>query len=155
MKDIMDVNVIVDDKYEDTFVNIYTKKHTEQIDNIIYSIENAAKNKYPPIPVYDNDNLKFISQREVYRIKIEGRNVILETEKESYTVKGTMARFEEELDSERFFRISQSEIVNLYKVDSFDFSIKGNIGVVFDNGTRSFVARRCVKSLRDKLKNGI
>ena len=155
MKDMIEVNVIVDEKYEETFVNIYTKKETEQIDNIVYSIENASRNKYPPIPAYDEENLKFISQRDIYRIKTEGRKVMVETKNVVYTVKGTMARFEEELDSERFFRISQSEIVNLYKVDSFDFSLNGTVGVVFDNGVRSFVARRCIKSLRDKLKSGI
>ena len=81
--------------------------------------------------------------------------MIVETKDHIYAVKGTMARFEEELDAERFFRISQSEIINLYKVDSFDFSINGTIGVTLDNGIKSFVARRCVKALRDKLKNGM
>ncbi|MBO4338210.1 MAG: LytTR family transcriptional regulator DNA-binding domain-containing protein [Lachnospiraceae bacterium] len=63
-----------------------------------------------------------------------------------------MAKFEDELDNERFFRISQSEIINLYKVESFDFNLAGTIGVTFDNGVKSWVARRCVKPLRDKLK---
>lgn len=153
MKDMVDINVIIDERFEDPLVNIYTKKETEQVDNIICAIEDAARNHYPPIPVAVNDKLQFISQRMIYRIKTEGRKVSLETDEGTFTVKGTMARFEEELDKERFFRISQSEIINLYKVSFFDFSANGTIGVEFENGERSWVARRSVKALREKLKN--
>lgn len=153
MKDMVDINVIIDERFEDPLVNIYTKKETEQVDNIICAIEDAARNHYPPIPVAINDKLQFISQRMIYRIKTEGRKVSLETDEGTFTVKGTMARFEEKLDKERFFRISQSEIINLYKVSFFDFSASGTIGVEFENGERSWVARRSVKALREKLKN--
>lgn len=30
MKDMVDINVIIDERYEDPLVNIYTKKETEQ-----------------------------------------------------------------------------------------------------------------------------
>lgn len=152
MKDMVDINVIIDERFEDPLINIYTKKQTEQVENIICAIEDAVRNKYPPIPVMVDDKLQFISQRAVYRIRTEGRKVSLDTDEGTFAVKGTIARFEEELDSERFFRISQSEIINLYKVSFFDFSANGTIGVEFENGERSWVARRCVRSLREKLR---
>ncbi|MCR5282863.1 MAG: LytTR family transcriptional regulator DNA-binding domain-containing protein, partial [Lachnospiraceae bacterium] len=94
-----------------------------------------------------------ISQRDIYRIRTQGREVLLDTQDRSYSVRGTIAKFEMELDQERFFRISQSEIINLYKVEAFDFNVTGTVGVLFDNGVRSWVARRCVKPLRDLLKS--
>ena len=152
MENMVDIKVVIDDKYVDPMVEIYTKSETEQVGKIIYAIENVSMMNYPPIAAYDNGVLKLISQRDIYCIRTEGRDVVLDTVDNSFIVKGTLSKFEEELDGERFFRISQSEIINLYKVSSFDFNLAGTVGVQFDNGNKSYVARRCVKPLREKLK---
>ncbi len=152
MADMIDIKVVIDARCIEPRVEIHTKSETEMVGNIINAIETVARNKYPPVMVQDKGVVRIISQRDIYRVRTEGREVRLDTEDSSYPVRGTMAKFESELDEERFFRISQSEIINLYKVDSFDFSIVGTVGVQFDNGIRSYVARRCVKPLRDKLK---
>lgn len=152
MAEMIDIRVVLDAKCIEPKVEIYTKSETELVDHIINAIENVTRNKYPPVMVQDKGIWKVIPQREIYRIRTEGRELMLDTEDSSYPVKGTMAKFEDELDDERFFRISQSEIVNLYKVKSFDFNLVGTVGVLFDNGIRSYAARRCVKPLRDKLK---
>ena len=153
MTDMIDINVIIDDKYVEPKVDIYTKGETEQVRNIVYAIENVSKSNYPPVTVYDEGKFMYISQRDIYRIRTEGRNIYLDTKDNTYPVKGTMVGFEDELDEERFFRISQSEIINLYKVDCFDFNLAGTVSVKFDNGIVSWVARRCIRQLRDKLKN--
>ncbi len=152
MSDIVDIKVVIDKKFSDPKVEIYTKSETELVNNIIHAIENVSRYSYPPIPAYKDGTFTAISQRDIYRIRTEGREVILDTKDESYTLKGTLAKFENELDEERFFRSSQSEIINLYKVTSFDFNIAGTVGVLFDNGIRSYVARRSIKPLREKLK---
>ena len=43
MADMVDIKVIIDENYIDPLVNIYTKSKTDQIDNIIYAIENNVK----------------------------------------------------------------------------------------------------------------
>ncbi len=152
MADMVDIKVVIDEKAVDPRVEIHTQGDSKLVDNIIYAIENVTRTSYPPITAYDKGALKVISQRDIYRIRTEGRDIMLDTEDMSYSIKGTLAKLEDILDNERFFRISQSEIINLYKVDTFDFNITGTVGVLFDNGVRSYVARRCVKPLRDKLK---
>ena len=152
MENMVDIKVVIDDKFVDPMVEIYTKSETEQVGKIIYAIENVSMMSYPLVAAYENGILKLISQRDIYCIRTEGRDVILDTEDSSYIVKGTISNFEEELDAERFFRISQSEIINLYKVNTFDFNLAGTVGVLFDNGRKSYVARRCIKPLREKLK---
>ena len=153
MNDMVDINIIIDENYKEPKVDIFTKAKTEQVENIINAIENVSRNSYPPVLVNSEGKLNYISQRDIYRIRTEGREIILDTVDESYIVRGPISRFDEELDSERFFRISQSEIINLYKVKSFDFNLKGTVSVELDNGQISWVARRIVKLLRDKLKN--
>lgn len=152
MTDMIEIEVVLDETCIEPKVKIFTKSETAQVEDIIYAIENRSRSSFSPIPVSENGKYMVISQRDIYRIRTHGREVLLDIADQSYSVRGTIAKFETELDQERFFRISQSEIINLYKVETFDFNVTGTIGVVFDNGVRSWVARRCVKPLRDLLK---
>ena len=77
---------------------------------------------------------------------------MIQTENEAYTVKRTLAGLEDVLNASRFLRISQSEIINLYKVKSFDFNLAGTIGVEFDCGIKSWVSRSRVKQIKALLK---
>ena len=151
MKSMVDIDVVLDENYVDPKVTIRTKEKTKQIENIIYAVENASDNDFPIIPAYKDNFLEFVSQRDIIRVCIHGRKVMMETESGEYVVRRTLSGLEEILNPERFFRISQSEIVNLYKVKGFDVSVAGTIGIEFDNGTRSWVARSRVKLIKARL----
>ena len=118
MTEMVSIDVVIDEKYREPHVDIYTESRTD-----------------------------------VFRIRKESRQILLETEDAEHVVKSTLARLEVFLDTERFFRISQSEIINLYKVKCFDVSTYGTIEVEFDNGTKTWASRRYVKMLREKLKD--
>ena len=151
MKSMVDIDVVLDEQYVDPKVIIQTKEKTKQVENIIYAVENASDNDFPVIPAYNENFLEFLSQRDIIRVCIQGRKVVVETENGSYVSRKTLSALEELLNPERFFRISQSEIVNLYKVKGFDLSVAGTVGVEFDNGTRSWVARSRVKLIKERL----
>ncbi len=153
MKNMVDIEVIFSEKYLDPAVKIYTQSNTRQVENIVYAIENASDNDFPQIAGYLDDKIVFISQRDIIRVHTEGRRVLVQTEDGSYVVRKTLGGIEEDLNSERFIRISQSEIVNLYKVKCFDINVAGTIGVEFDNGMKSWVSRSRVKDIKNKLKD--
>lgn len=152
MKNMVDIAVVLDEKYHDPRVTIQTREKTKQVENIIYAIENVSDNDFPVIPAYKDTFLEFLSQRDIIRIYVHNRRVLVETEAGEYVIRKTLSAVEELLNGERFFRISQSEIVNLYKVKGFDLSVAGTIGVEFDNGKRSWVARSRVKLLKERIK---
>ncbi len=153
MKNMVDIEVVLNEKYLDPAVKIYTQSNTRQVENIVYAIENASDNDFPQIAGYLDDKIVFISQRDIIRVHTEGRRVLVQTEDGSYVVRKTLGGIEEDLNSERFIRISQSEIVNLYKVKCFDINVAGTIGVEFDNGMKSWVSRSRVKDIKNKLKD--
>ncbi|MBR6328772.1 MAG: LytTR family transcriptional regulator [Lachnospiraceae bacterium] len=150
MKSMVDIDVVLDERYVDPKITIQTREKTEQVENIINAIETVSKRDFPVIPAYRDDRLEFISQRDIIRICTSGRKIIVQTENGSYTVKKTLVGVEEMLNPERFYRISQSEIVNMYKVKCLDISTVGTIGIEFDDGTKSWVARSRVKSIKER-----
>ncbi len=153
MRNMVDIDVVIDENYVDPKVTIQTKEKTEQVENIIYAIENVSESDFPIIPAYVNgEGLEFVSQRDIIRAYTHGRRVMLQTEENEYSVRKTLSGLEEMLNSKRFVRISQSEIVNLYKVKRFDVNIAGTVGIEFENGLKSWASRSRVKAIKEILR---
>lgn len=155
MNEPIDIEVVIDEEYIDPKVMILTKEKTQQVENIICAIENVPDSGFSLIPATseDNEKLEFISQRDIVRIFTEGRKLKLQTDVQTYVCKSSLSGIEEVLNPVRFIRISHSEIINIYKVKRFDISIAGTIGVEFENGTKTWASRRCVKQIKNILKN--
>lgn len=153
MKNMVEIEVVLDEQYVDPHVTIKTRNNTQQVENIICAIEDASDSDYPQVAANNEGRLVFVSQRDIVRIHTEGRKVILQTEDDSYTVRKTMAGLEDVLNPTRFLRISQSEIINLYKVKCFDFNLAGTIGVEFDCGIKSWASRSRVRQIKEHLKD--
>ena len=152
MRDIVDINVIINEQYKNPRVDIFTKERTAQVENIIYAIENASENDFPMILGYEAEHVELISQRDIIRVYSERRKVFLHTEHGVYLSKKSLAALECELNETRFVRISQSEIINLNKVKCMDVTIAGTIGIQFDNGMKTWASRSRVKAIKDLLK---
>jgi DNA-binding LytR/AlgR family response regulator len=114
------------------------------VEGVISAIQGYANKKIPMISAYFKDSIVMLPQRQILRIFIDNRKVVVHTANRSYEAKKSLREHEEMLDSDRFVRISQSEILNLRKVKSFDFSAVGTIGVELENGESTWVARRRV-----------
>ncbi|MBQ9333542.1 MAG: LytTR family transcriptional regulator DNA-binding domain-containing protein [Lachnospiraceae bacterium] len=152
MKDMVEIEVVLDEHYADPLVTIRTKSNTQQVENIICAIEDASHSDFPQIAAVKDDAVTFVSQRDIVRVHTEGRKTVIQTEENVFTVKRTLAGLEDVLNPTRFLRISQSEIINLYKVKSFDFNLAGTIGVEFDCGIKSWASRSRVKQIKTILK---
>lgn len=152
MKDMVDIEVVLNRKYINPKVSILTKEKSQQVENIIYAIENASANDFPMISGMDGERVEMISQRDIFRVYTQGRKVMIQTEEGLFSARKTLSALEYDLNSERFIRISQSEIINLYKVKCFDVTVVGTIGIEFDNVTQSWASRSRVKAIKELLK---
>ncbi len=147
------IKIIIDENIEEPQITIQTKERTKEIEQIVDAINCFNEKKLLNLMGYQKDKIVNVSKDDVVRIRRIGRQVILETEDESFVLKKTLRQLDEELDKNTFVRISQSEIINAFKVKSLDVSITGTIIIEFSNGTTSDVSRRFVKSVRKFFEN--
>ncbi len=152
MKKMVDIEVVLDAKYPDPLISIRTKERTSQVENIIMAIESASETDFPMIPTNMEDKIELISQRDIVRIFTEGRKIMIRTDDQTYSTNKTLSNIEDMLNPDRFLRISQSEIINLYKVKRFDIDIAGTIGIEFDNGEKTWASRSRVKAIKEMLR---
>ena len=151
MKHLVDVEIEINEEYIDPKVKILTKEKTKLVESIVHAVENISEEEYPMIPALGDHGYEFLPQRDIVRAYTEGRKVYVQTKNVTYSVKKRLVSLEEDLTSPRFVRISQSEIINIYMVKEFDISVAGTIGVKFENGEKSWVARSCVKAIKERL----
>lgn len=149
MSNFIDIDVIIDEEYVDPKVTIETNAKNTYVESIVDAIENVAENEYPILTGYVNSNAHFIFQRDIIRAHIVDRKILLETEEGNFVVRKSLVALENILNSKRFVRISQSEIINIYKVERFEFDIAGTIGVKLSNGKKTWASRSNVKNLKE------
>ena len=104
MKDMVEIEVVLDERYTDPFVTIRTKSNTQQVENIICAIEDASHSDFPQIAAVKDDVVEFVSQKDIVRVHTEGRKIVVQTEKDVFTVKRTLAGIEDVLNPTRFSR---------------------------------------------------
>lgn len=82
------------------------------------------------------------------RIYLNSGKVVAVTDKGEYILRLRLYEIENLLLTDQFIRISNSEIINLKKVNNFDLSFTGTIYVKLSNGVTTYVSRRYAPKLK-------
>ena len=90
----------------------------------------------------------FLRAEEIDWIQAEGNYVRLHQGSHSHLVRETMASIENRLDSQRFFRIHRSSIVNIERVRELQPWFNGEYRVLLHDGTKLTLSR----GYRDRLQ---
>lgn len=130
------------------YAQIHTQKLTPEISRLKYLMEND----FIPLKLcgYDKDFVVQLLPAHIMRIYGANKKVYAQTQDGIFELKQRLYEIEElvpQLGSDKFVRISNSEIVNFDFVKKFDMSFTGRIGLNFKNGERTFVSRRFVKKI--------
>ncbi len=148
------VKVEISPEYDVPQVIIKAGERNEYVERLIKAIEDCNDpqgGKRNKINVYDGERAVLLDRRDIVRAYIEKRKLVVRTFSDAYESRLSLRQFEEVLDSDIFVRVSRFEIVNLSKVSCFDMSISGTIRITFEDGTDTWVARRCVHNIHDRL----
>ena len=100
----------------------------------------------------ERGNRRMLRPGEIVSFYSEGQRVIALGEEERFVISSKLYELEEELTKSHFIRISKSEIVNIRKIKSLDMSISGTIRILMKNGHETYVSRRNVSKLKERLK---
>lgn len=144
----MQVEIKIDADFDKPKVIIITDKITDEINELVLKI---SKHTLAVLIGYQKDKAAIIEYSNVIRIFSENQKVIIASEDGDYQSRQRLYELEEHLDSLGFVRISNSEIINLIKVKFFDLSLSGTICVRFIGGERSYVSRRYVAKIKQRL----
>lgn len=141
----MQLEVKIDGAYVEPKVVVLTASMTEEVQTILNKLSEHA----PQIISGSRDNkIEVIEQADLIRVYAGAGKVYAVTHKGEYALRLRLYEIEERLPPHQFVRISNSEIINLKNVDSFDLSFTGTICVKLSNGTVTYVSRRYVSKLK-------
>ncbi len=140
----MQLEVKIDSACTEPKVVILTASMTEEVNLILNRLSDQSPQM---ITGSRDDRFEVIEQADLIRIYASAGKVFAVNRKGEYTLRLRLYEIEERLPHQ-FVRISNSEIINLKKVDSFDLSLTGTICVKLADGTVTYVSRRYVSKLK-------
>lgn len=109
----MQVEIKIDGSCIDPKVIILTASMTEDVSNIIKKL---SENSSQIISGYKDEKIEILEQTDLIRIYANSGKVYAVTDKGEYILRLRLYEIENRLPSNQFIRISNSEIINLKKV---------------------------------------
>ncbi len=144
----MNVEVIIDSKYSEPKIVIYTDKLSENISSLI---EQIKETDISSINGFLGDTVCILDLQDIYLFYSEEGKVFAKTSDNTYAVKYKLYELENILSNKDFVRISNSEIINFKKVKNLDFAFIGTIKINFLNDTYTYTSRRFIKKIKEYL----
>lgn len=144
----MQLEIKLDPAYPEPKVVLLTAAMTEEVNQIIGKLSDQ-----PPqiLSGVRQEKLEVIEQEDLIRVYANAGKVFAVTGKGEYTLRLRLYEAEQRLNPSQFVRISNSEIVNIRRVRSFDLGYTGTICVALQNGDVTYVSRRYVARIKKLL----
>lgn len=104
------------------------------------------------LKVYDeNGRIIVLRKEDIISVSSNKRRLKVVSEKGTYELRCSLREAEEELGSPQFLKISRYEIINLNKVERFDFSISGSLKITMKNAVETWASRRFISEIKKRL----
>lgn len=141
----MQVEIKIDSSCIEPKVIILTDSMTENVNMILKKLADDVPQVISGIK---DEKVEVLERTDLIRIYANSGKVFAVTDKGDYMLRLRLYEIEERLNTHEFVRISNSEIINLKKVNNFDLSFTGTICVKLSNGTTTYVSRRYVSKIK-------
>jgi len=93
-----------------------------------------------------------LPEERIVTISVDNKKLRIVADNGIYWMKTSMQDAEAMLNPSWFLRISRYEIVNLRKVQQFDFSISGTLRIDLEDGTETWASRRFIPAIKRRLQ---
>ena len=144
----MQIEIKVDKNCKGLKVIIVAEKVTAEVNDIVKKLSEDVPQM---IVGFQDDRAAILNEADVYRIYSANGKIYASAVGGEYSLRLRLYELEQRLDKRSFVRISNSEIVNLSKVKSFDLSFAGTICIRLSNGAVSYASRRYVSKMKQLL----
>lgn len=147
----MKIKLDIQPRYQELEIHICNDADTEEVRETCKIIKAAldtclmAHGNGQVFPLYGNDIIRIYSQSQ---------KVYAATAKGTFRLHERLYELEEKLDGKRFLRISNSEIVNLRKIERLDTGLTGTIKMYLQENMETYVSRRYVGKIKSALGIG-
>ena len=141
----MQVEIRIDGAYPEPKVVILTAAVTEEVNELVKKLSADAPHV---ISGMKDGKVEVLELADLIRAYTSAGKVYAVTEKGEYVLRLRLYEVEQRLNSHQFVRISNSEIINLKKIDYFDLSFTGTICVKLRGGTVTYISRRYVPKVK-------
>ena len=92
-----------------------------------------------------------LAPEKIVLITMQGNTAQIATDTAVYTLRQTLQSIEQTLSDRDFLRISRSELINMNKIEKYDFTVKGELRLELTGGIETWAARRCIPAIRARL----
>ena len=141
----MQVEIKIDPSCTEPKVWILTDSITEEVERIV---EKISENPPQILSGCKDDKFEVLEPGSLIRVYANAGKVFAFTKNCEYMLRLRLYEAEARLDPRFFVRISNSEILNLKQIRTFDLSFTGTICVKLSDGTVSYVSRRYVPKIK-------
>ena len=93
-----------------------------------------------------------LSEDDIITISVDSKRLRIVADDGVYWLKMPLQDAERSLNPSMFLRVSRYEIVNLRKVQRFDFTITGTLRVEMEDGTETWASRRFIPTIKERLQ---
>lgn len=145
----MKITTEIDNRYEKMELHVCNRALTDEVRAVVGELHEIYDRNITGTD--ERGNKRMLRRTEILSAYSEGQKVLVLTSDGRYTVSKALYELEAELGDRDFLRISRSEIVNIHKIRSLDMSITGTIRLVLKNGYETYVSRRNVAKIKEKL----
>lgn len=147
----MKINIDIDEKHEETSITIHANKWTDELEDLMKKLGQQTPKR---IVGFDEDRSILLSPQEIDYIYAEKRKVFASVNKKSYEINMKLYEIEALLNRYGFTRLSKSVIGNLHQMTHFELFFNGTLCVFFRSGSKEYVSRKYVRTLKNKLVIG-
>ncbi|MBR6308393.1 MAG: LytTR family transcriptional regulator [Lachnospiraceae bacterium] len=139
----------IDGKYKEIELHVCNNEETGEVKDLVLELHELYDKRIAGVDARGNRCM--LNPGEIVSVYAEGQKVMILGADGTYTVSKKLYELEEELGERNFVRISKSEIVNIKKIKNLDMSVTGTIKICMKNGYETFVSRRNVGRIKERL----